>query len=287
MTEPRIINMPASVYYADPCDSPSLTQSTAHTLLTKSPLHAWMAHPKLGGKSRKATAAMSEGALLHALLLGEEGSIVCIDADNFRTKEAQKERDAALAAGMTPILIREYEEALSVAQQIRDELEARDLALDGLSEQTVLWTEHADDGTPVQCRGRIDHLRPQRGQIIDLKKSRSAHPKACSRHVEDYGYAIQCAAYRRALVAAFPELAGREDFVFVFIEPDDPLQVVPARLSGEFLELGVAQWRRAVNLWAKCLRENHWPGYVGRDEIVRLEPSPWAMARELENEQNI
>ena len=34
-------------YHADPAPEPSLSRSLAHTLLTRSPRHAWQAHPRL------------------------------------------------------------------------------------------------------------------------------------------------------------------------------------------------------------------------------------------------
>ena len=44
----RILDVTHEQYLADPCATPSLNQSTAHVMLTKSPLHAWHQHPRLG-----------------------------------------------------------------------------------------------------------------------------------------------------------------------------------------------------------------------------------------------
>jgi hypothetical protein len=83
-------------YHADPCVSPSLSQSIAHTLVTLSPRHAWLEHPRLGGQKRKATKAMDEGSILHRLLLGEGVDVGVIHEDDYKTKAARELRDQIL-----------------------------------------------------------------------------------------------------------------------------------------------------------------------------------------------
>lgn len=51
---------------------PRLSRSLACTLLSRSPLHAWHQHPKLGGGlAETPTRSLEGGSLIHALLLGE------------------------------------------------------------------------------------------------------------------------------------------------------------------------------------------------------------------------
>src|SRR5262245_35492153 len=100
----RILNVDDTAYYNDPCERPSLTQSIAKTLITKSPLHAWTEHPRLGGVRREPTREMDDGKILDALLLSGGDGLEIIEAPDFRTKDARARRDAAKAAGKTPIL---------------------------------------------------------------------------------------------------------------------------------------------------------------------------------------
>lgn len=68
-------------YHSDRCDewianpgdyAPRLSRSIAVTLLSRSPLHAWHQHPKLGGGlAETPTRSLEGGSLIHALLLGE------------------------------------------------------------------------------------------------------------------------------------------------------------------------------------------------------------------------
>lgn len=265
-------------YHADPCEVPSLSQSIAHKLINESPRHAWAAHPKLGNLDRKATATMDRGSLIHKLVLGEGAEVTIIDAPDWRTKAAKEAREAAREARQIPVLLADFNDAEQAATEVRKQLAALGIALGDRSEVPVQWIEHASDGTEVQCRGMIDNIASP--TIYDLKTCRSAHPRAIERHAITYGYHIQAAAYRRAWEAINPELAGRVEFVWIFVQLD-PLPVITvARPRGTMRELGERQWRRAVDTWARCLREDRWPGYA--DGIVEIEAPAWALSQDYE-----
>lgn len=273
----------AEQYHADPFAAPSLSASIATVLDRQSPKHAHCLHPKLGGHRRAPTAALEGGTLIHALLLGEEDKLRIVDVDDWRTKAAKEERAHALALGMVPVKRADFDDASATAEVLTAGFAERGIALKGASEVTVFWTEEADDGTVVQCRARMDHI--DGFSIFDLKSCRSTHPDALVKHVDSYGYAIQRAAYVSALEAALgPRAAGRVSFTFLFFELDAPNDIVPAELSGAFRELGERRWRRAVNLWARCLRDNRWPGHA--DHTITIEPPTWAVTNEMARESD-
>jgi PDDEXK-like domain of unknown function (DUF3799) len=278
--ETRFARIPPGDYFADPCAGPSLSSSIANVLESASPLHAWSQHPRLGGMARSPTKPLENGSLIHELLLGAGKGIRVIDAADYRTNAAKAERDAARAAGKVPVLADDYEVARRTADTLRERFADAGIVLSGESETVALWTETASNGARVQCRGMMDHLTLP--TAYDLKSARSAHPAACRKHVESYGYALQRAAYVSAIERIQPALAGRVDFVFVFFELEPPYAVTPARLSGEFRELGERAWRRAVDRWEECLRTNKWPGYA--DGVIDLEPSPWALAKDMDRQ---
>lgn len=272
----RLIPMSEGVYHADPCDSPSLSASIAKILIDKSPAHAWQAHPKLGGVRREPTAAMDRGTLIHRLVLGAGADIEPIAADDYRTKVAREARDEARAAGRIPVLERELDEAREVSDKLIVNLSEQGIELLGESEIACVWQEETASG-PIWCRGLIDHLiEGPRLLIVDLKTSRSAHPKACARHVVDYGYDVQRAAYVRGLERARPDMAGRIDFVFAFVELEPPYACTVARLDGMFRERGERRWIQACETWGSCLALNSWPGYA--IEPVYLEAPGWLLA---------
>lgn len=270
----RVLNCSAEDYLKDPCERPSLSQSIANTLVSRSPLHAWTQHPRLGGQPREPTTETDEGEVIHSLLLGTAAPVSVVKADNWRTKAAQEQRDAARAAGHTPLLERQYEGILTASTRIMAQLEGFGIAFSGLSEHAIEWEEPTQYG-PVLCRGKLDHWRPP--QIIDVKKIRSADPRTCAAHVERYGYHIQRAAYTSGIAKVHVDLAGRLDFVVVFVEIEPPYAVFPCRLDAVFAARGEQLWQRAVNLWALCMRDDRWPSYT--DTIATLDAPGWLVAQ--------
>jgi hypothetical protein len=279
------------VYHGDPAPRLSLSASIAHTLVGKSPLHAWLRHPKLGGKGKKPTKAMDLGAVVHALLLGKGKQFAVItnpnadkldpktkepegEFEDFKKKAAKEARDAARAEGKVPLLLHQVEEAKAVADAIAARLwsEFR-IKLDGRSEVAAIWEE---DG--VMCRGALDHFKESEAHILELKIVRSAHPKACQSHLVGFGGDIQAAAYMSAIAKLRPALTGRVKFTFLFCEAEEPHAITPVIVRGSMRELGERRWNRAKPLWAECVRTNRWPGYV--TEPIAVEAPAWAMFAE-------
>jgi uncharacterized small protein (DUF1192 family) len=274
-----LVAMPPEQYHADPCAVPSLNYSTAYALVAKSPAHAYLQHPRLGGKSLLPTAPMDEGSLFHEIILRGVDSlkerIVVVVADDWRTKAAKAQRDEAREAGKLPVLEKNLIPALTACVEILAQFRELGIVLSGASEVAAFWQEHASDGTVVQCRGMFDHVLRGDGIIYDLKKSRTAHPKAIRKHVEGYGYHIQAAAYTRALERIEPRLQGKVQFRWLFVEAEAPYGVTMAEPAGSMRRLGEACWSQAVDQWAHCTAVNDWPAYPR--EVVRVEASPWAL----------
>lgn len=277
-----ILDLDEADYHNDPCDTPSLSSSTASVLLNKSPAHAYAHHPKLGGLPTVPTKDMDVGSLIHAILLRREQQVCAIDADDFRTKAARELRDEARDEGRIPVLRRVYEEASLKAMALDKQIAAYGYdTTKGCNEVTILWQEDTIHG-PVQCRSRLDHLNIDRALILDVKKARSAHPRACEKHVIEYGYDVQRAAYTRAVESKFPELLGRLQFTFLFCELDPVPTVVPAELDGVLRERGDRRWQEACETWAWCLSRDTWPSYA--DGIVTLHAPPWVLRSDEEAE---
>ena len=272
-------------YHRDPCPVASLSASIATLITSKSPRHAYHAHPRLGaGGGTKPTASTDGGSLLHELVLGAGGGIRVIEAEDYRTKAAREARDEARIAGLLPVLAHEHDEAQTVAGEIRKVLATEyGIHLRGKSEQAITWGEPVPgESAPVLCRGLMDNvdIGARSATVFDLKTIRSAHPKKCESHMIEYGYAIQWAAYHSALLKLRPDLAGRIDFVFLFCETEPPYVCTPLRPSGEMRMFGLQRWERAVRTWAECMRTGKWPGYVAK--IEEAHPPPWALSQEFD-----
>jgi hypothetical protein len=270
-------------YHRDPCATPSLNQSIANVLVTRSPLHAWHLHPRLGAGRSRSSKSQTDGTILHELLLGGD-RIAAVARKDFRTKAAKAERDNHLAMGRIPILQSKLDPLRDVATLLRDKFLERgvDFADPGMrTEVSAFWM--TDSG--VRCRARLDALwiseAGDRAVVYDLKMTANAHPAKLERSVEDYGYALQRAAYIEAVECIRPDLEGRVSFEWLFAEPEQPHAVTIAEADPMLEVLGSMRWERACELWAQCLELHDWPDYAPR-QTVRLGALPWVIKKELE-----
>lgn len=283
ISEPGIYSMAANDYHADPCLEPSLSSHVAHILLTRSPRHAWHAHPRLNQNYQpKESSTFDYGSAAHALLLEGEDRMVVVDAEDWRTNAAKSERAMARAAGLHPVLKHQHAKIVAMrdvavaAINACPDLGGRTLA-DGKPEQTVIWRERSG----VRCRGRIDWLSDDKRVHLDLKTTEgSANPNSWLRTMMTNGGDLQDVFYRRGIAAT-----GGGDSVGVFLvqEQDEPYACSFVSLSPAFLALGEAKFERAVTEWQRCLAANNWPGYPSG--ICYVEPPVWAMSQWDESEQ--
>jgi hypothetical protein len=272
-------NIPHARYHDDPCERPSLSSSIASVLVDQSPAHAYLLHPRLGGEPFTPTNEMNHGSLCHELML-KSGREIAIGAwADWRTKDSQAFKEEASDRGAIPTLQHKYDAAQETVTNVTERLRLDfGIELDGHSECVLVWVETADDGTDVLCRAQLDHWRPATAMVYDLKFTEDAHPETCRNKLVPMGYAIQREAYLRGIGRTFPELVGRAEFEFLFCEVAKPYAVCPIQMAGTMREVGEIRWRYAVNLWAKCLRENRWPGYCRRHAEAR----PWELQASYE-----
>lgn len=278
----RILDVTESEYHADPCASPSLSHSIAHTLLSASPRHAWLEHPRLGGQRRESTRAMDEGAILHKLLLGEGAAFDVLAVDDFKTKDARAERDDSIARGRIPIKVKDFERLHDAALRIQKNAASQGFPIGqpgSRSELSVEFTERVgpDD---VLCRCRLDQVRADH-IIYDIKKVRSANPRDVEKKIVEMGMDIQHAAYLRAYEQLVPDSVGRAEFIFLFCEVEPPFEVVPARLDGAFREIGLRRWLKAVQQWQKLLVEGSWPWPGYSDGAITMAAPVWVINQEI------
>ncbi len=262
----RILDVSPDEYFA----LPHFSASAAKVLIAKSPAHA------RAENNRQPTKAMDAGNVIHRLVLGKGRDYRVVDAEDWRTKAAKAAKREARALGLTPILEQEYLGYQRAARRITEQLANAGLILDGASELPIEWHEQTEHG-PVACRGMMDHVWIDRGIVLDLKVTADACPTSVERTAENLGYAIQSAAYTGALTKLRPDLAGRIRFVFAFAEAEEPYALNLCEPDGLFRELGERRWSRAVNAWARCLKNNEWPAYPG---INDLSAPTWILARE-------
>ena len=143
---PNFYAMPADEYHADPCPQPSLSSSIAQILLRESPRKAWFSHPRLNPQYREEHDGKFDlGTCAHAVLLENDASrITIVEADDWRTKAAKEQRDAARAAGKTPLLARHFADVQAMVEAARKFIAGSEVSEywpDSDSELTGIWQE--------------------------------------------------------------------------------------------------------------------------------------------------
>lgn len=252
-------DMPDGIYHADPVPDGSLSNSAAKWLLPPySP-----AHYVARNQRKRPEGVFDFGRAAHAVALGRGEPIVVVDADSWRTKDAQAQRDAARKQGATPLLPADWATVQAMAEELLEHPIAGELltASAGAPELSAF----APDPTGVWLRGRFDlHVG---GDLYDYKTAASADPDTFARRAVDYGYHRQAAWY---LDLAHAVGLDADQCGFIVQEKEPPYAVACIRLSGEHLTLGRRDMRTAIDTYAECLASGVWPGYGDHWQTVEL-----------------
>jgi hypothetical protein len=286
ITKPGLyFDMSCEEYHADPCAIPSLSSSIAKVLIDRSPWHAWFNHCRLNPNYEpKQKEAFDIGSAFHTLFLKNGADIAVIEADDWRTTAAKNERDAARAAGKTPLLRAQFARAQQMVDAVRRQVDKHEEAADafkgGIPERTLIWRE--DNG--VWCRARLDWMPHSGIAYPDLKTTAAAaSPEQWGRKVMfDTGCDIQDAFYRRGL-----KKLGINDhayLLFVVAEVDEPHAMATHRLAPGAMAMADRKVEHAIKLFGMCQERNWWPGY--RAETAWHDPPPWHEQRWIEREDS-
>jgi hypothetical protein len=261
----------------DVTEEPALSRSTIHDLLFDCPLKAWWNHPALNPDYVSDNDPKYDvGTVAHDILLEGDDICVIIDADDWRKKEIQAQRDEARAEGKTALLRKQYDNVKlmveSATEQIKgcSELGITDLRAQGDSELSYIWKE----GETVM-KVRPDWISTDRKLIVDYKTtSASANPSEFARTIVSCGYDIQAALYTRGVKA----IEGVEPkWVFIVQEVEPPYLCSFIGLPPQFMELGKSKVDYGIFLWNQCMESGIWPAYPNR--IAYVEPPAWALTQ--------
>lgn len=260
--------MPMAEYLA----LPAVGSSTAHTILSKSPYHAWFGSYLNPQRKREDSEQADNGTIAHALLLeGSETGLEVIEADDWRTKAAKEKRDEAWAAGKTPILARKLppiREMVKVAKAYVESSEIAGIFAAGRPEIVGRWTEG-----DMHCRLRADWLTTDNLTILDYKSTATnAEPNAWTRQLMSMGYGTQAAWYCRGIQKITGKLPR---FIFLAQENEPPYACSLTSLAPSLMALESDRVEHAIALWQKCMQEDNWPAYPTR--IAYAEAPAWAV----------
>lgn len=259
------LDIASADYFADPCSGPSLTQSIASVLLDKSPRHAALRHPRLNPAWEPyEDTKFNIGNAAHRMLIGRGKELVVCNYDDWRTKDAKAERDAAHAGGNVAILAHQFSTARDMACSFVDQVSTIDDCKGafnpdiGGSGETVIIAEYEG----VILRSMVDWMRDTT-HLDDLKTTgKSASPDNLPYVMADGGWDLQAAIQERILDVLDPDGRGRRHHYFYLQEDDDPYEVTVCELPESVMTIGRAKLDRAISIWRTCIQSNRWPGYA-------------------------
>lgn len=253
----------ADAYHA----GPGVSRSQLWTLYCKSPAHL------VGGEKEDTQALVFGRAVDDALLMPETFEKTYVrgpeDRRGGRWTNAQAN---ATNTGQTLLTEGDYD----ACRVIRDAVHANSYL------NRIIVSSHSQTGTSAYwidaisgelCKARADLLRRDIGLILDLKTAREADPKHFANAVANYGYHVQEAYYSDGYnyASAKLDIGG---FVFLAIEKEPPYAFGVYELMPGAVAEGRAIYRKALDTYAKCKRENYWPGYP--EEVTPLDLPRWA-----------
>lgn len=280
ITKPGVYDLDRDIYDADPCPAPSLRSSIAHTLIEKTPRHAWMQHPRLNENHEQKTAAHFDlGSAVHMHMLEGESKFAIIEADDWRKKEAKELRDDAREKGLIPLLAKDHEKVIAMAKAFFLQIEHHDDAAgcfqNGKPEQTLIWQEK----NGVWCRCLLD-WNPNKGNIFHDYKTTASSASADvwgQRSLFDFGGDMQAAFYLRGIRKALGKSQAHFRFVVQETEPPYALNVIA--LDPASLGMAERKVKHAIRMWGWCLGKNFWPGYPR--QTCYVDAPPWVQNRWL------
>lgn len=163
------------------------------------------------------------------------------------------------------ITLAEYETAMRQAESIRKLPDLAQVFARGTAEQAAYWI---DPETGVLCRCKPDWEFPCSALasiLCDVKTYGDASDDAFAAQVARKYYDWQDVFYSSGFAHAARRVV--EGFIFIAVEDKFPWQANLLMLDERSRTHAAGQVRQTLDLYAKCLREDKWPGYTGIKEI--------------------
>lgn len=240
----------------------------ATTLLGDSPFAAWYGSPWNPDRPRDDSGAADIGTYAHAMLLeGGLAALEVIDAEDWRTKAAKEARDAARAAGKTPILAKKIaavEEMVAAAKRFIAETELYAVFTASEAEETFTWTE-----AEVDCKIRPDTLASDGRVILSYKTTPgSAEPRSWIRRILPQ-HEVGMALYERGIRACCG--VDQTRVVHLIQSQERPYACSLVALAPSRQEYAERQLDTALAIWRECLETKRFPSYPPMIHYAELE----------------
>lgn len=250
-------------YHANPAIS-----KTGLDRINRSPAHYYALTLDPNRPPEKERAGQLEGNLAHCAILepDEFDKRYSVGPNVSRATKSWKEFVADLPEGVVGIKPDQYDTAMRQAESVRKIPDVKEALSKGHSEVSAFWN---DPVTGVACRCRPDFVHPVSDSsviLLDVKTFSSADPQEFFWQVKRKRYDVQDAFYTHGY-----ELAANVDvlaFIFVVVETEYPYAASAMMLDDVKKMEGQVAYRRNLDTYARCLKDNEWPSYSSAIELI-------------------
>jgi hypothetical protein len=226
---------------------------------TKCLQEVYDAHPRLGGVKVADKPAWALGRLWHRYLADEDLGIDIIEADSYRSKQSQLERDASIAGGRTPMLAKDWPAFEGELKRAKTELER--LGINGIEtgkREVTMITDEVYPGMTLRVRADVFIDWGDRVLLVDWKTCTDLRDRAIDRAVSSYNYGFQAAFYTTVARKCYGKPV---DWLWVFVRKEN-CRMRAATIDGDFLDhCKLNQVEPALESITEALKNNNWPGY--------------------------
>ena len=247
---------------------PAINNSILKILTDQSPAHCkyYIDH---GRESTKALAfgSAADCYILEPTLFAKK---YVTGPDARRNSKEWKEFAATVPEGMEILKPDDMADIISIYNKISGSHAMR-LLEGGVSQVVAIWI---DEITGLKCKSRMDYLNESIPMITDLKTTKSANPELFAKDIYKYKYYQQAAFYIDGYIAA-TKCEHDCCFAFFAVEKTGPFVHSALELGPKSIEAGRISYRKAIDEYAKCLKEDKWPQYL--EQISMIEMPKWAL----------
>lgn len=265
VSESGVYEIEMSLYQMDQCcAAPSLNASVVDLLIDECPRVAWQSHPRLNPDFEPEYKPHFDiGSAAHLIQLEPElfsDQTVAIDANDWKTDWAQRERNQARRDGKVPLLLRDWKMIRDMNSALMQNEAIAQAFRDGKSERSVF---SIDPATGIWRRCRPDKVAYHGGWLLDYKAMESANPREFGQQAWRFKWHRRAAWY----LDTFRQATGAEpkDYWFVVQSKKKPYLATINSLDFVDLDKGRRDCERACEIFAECLSRgtdsSAWPGY--------------------------
>ena len=268
--------MPNSYYH----DHKSISSSGLRTIIDKCAKKYWYKSPFNANRpppEQKDCWTMGSGA--HDYLLQRdsflEHNTVLPDEFNAHKKADREFKKELIEAGFNVLTADNLVDIKAMVAEVDAHPFAGAAFTDGKAERSLFWVVTIIiDGEEVQvpCRCRPDWLPNDAKKVPDYKTTADASEDGINKSMANFGYDQQHAWYSDGIDAVFGEKP--EQFFFVWQEKEPPYIVNCSIPDREAIRYGAMLNRKALNIFAECIKTDVWPTYsdgviVSRNPVWR------------------